>query len=103
MTDVSDEYLLELWRSPQFFGSYSGVKTFQSCLKLEKNITVSQERLYKILKKDSLFIIHQKSPSNIKRRHLILNNYGEVVFGDLSYMYNYNDYKYFFMFVLTRL
>ena len=97
--DVTDEYLLELWRSPQFFGSYSGVKSFQASLKLEKNISVSQERLYKILKKDSLFIIHQKNPPNIKRRHLILNNYGEVVFGDLAYMYNYNDYKYFLLMV----
>jgi hypothetical protein len=96
---VTDKYLLQLWRSPNFVAGYSGIKTFQIKLKLEKNINVSQARLYNILKKDPMFLIHQKAPSNIKRRHLVLNNYGEVVFGDLSYMYNYNGYKYFVLVV----
>ena len=99
MTNISDEAILKLWRSPLFTGSFSGVKTFKICLKLEKDIDVSESRLYSILKTDPIFIIHQKNPPNIKRRHLILNNYGEVVFGDLAYMYNYNDYKYFLLMV----
>jgi hypothetical protein len=97
--NITDEQLLQLWRSPLFVGSYSGVKTFQACLKLEKNISVSERRLYEVLKKDPIFLIHQKSPPKIQRRHLVLNNYGEVVFGDLAYMFPYNDFKYFLLVV----
>ena len=55
MENVSDEKLLELWRSPTFDGSYRGIKTFQLLLKTDLNIDVSQERLYSVLKKDPIF------------------------------------------------
>jgi hypothetical protein len=84
---ISDEALLKLWRDPLFLGSYRGVKTFQVCLKTDKDIVVSQKRLYKLLRTDENFLMHQSFPKNIARRQLSLNNYGEVVFGDLAYMY----------------
>jgi hypothetical protein len=96
---ITDKQILELWRSPLFVGSYSGVKTFQACLKLEKNISISEKKLYQVLKQDPVFLIHQKGATKIQRRHLVLNNYGEVVFGDIAYMYPYNDYKYFVLVV----
>jgi hypothetical protein len=81
---LTDIEILKLWKNPLFSGSFRGVKTFQTCLKLEKNIDISERRLYKILKKEPVFLIHQRSPTNLKRRHLSLNNYGELVFGDIG-------------------
>jgi len=60
MTTVSDEQLLQLWRGPNFSGSYRGIKSFQILLKTDKNINVSQDRLYSVLKKDRIFLIHQR-------------------------------------------
>jgi hypothetical protein len=96
---VTDEEILRLWKDPHFSGAFRGVKTFQTCLKLEKDIDISERRLYKILKLEPIFLIHQKSPSNLKRRHLNLNNYGELVFGDIAYMYDFNGFKYFLLLV----
>ena len=67
---ISDEEILKLWHSVLFSGSFTGIKTFQTCLKLEKDIDVSESRLYSILKKDSLFLIHQKRHKELDRRHL---------------------------------
>ena len=68
--DISDKDILKFWRSPLFSGSFSGIKTFQLCLKLEKDIDISESRLYSILKKDSIFLIHQKKHKELDRRHL---------------------------------
>ena len=67
---ISDKEILKFWRSPLFTGSYSGIKTFQRCLKLEKDIEVSERRLYSVLKTDPIFIIHQKKHKELDRRHL---------------------------------
>ena len=67
---ISDKEILTLWHSVLFSGSFTGIKTFQTCLKLEKDIDVSESRLYSILKKDSLFLIHQKRHKELDRRHL---------------------------------
>ena len=70
ITTISNDEILKLWHSVLFSGSFSGIKTFQTCLKLEKDIDVSEARLYSILKKDSIFIIHQKRQKELDRRHL---------------------------------
>ena len=40
-TNVTDKKLLELWRDPNFSGSYRGIKTFKLLLKTDLNIDVS--------------------------------------------------------------
>jgi hypothetical protein len=94
---VSDNELLKLWRSPYFSGSYRGIKTFQILLKTDLNIDVSEERLYKLLKKDSIFLIHQRPQRNFKRRSYDLQNYGELVQADIAYMFDYGPFKYFLL------
>ena len=69
-TTISNDEILKLWHSVLFSGSFSGIKTFQTCLKLEKDIDISESRLYSILKKDPIFIIHQKRQKELDRRHL---------------------------------
>ena len=96
---ISDKEILKLWRSPLFTGSFSGIKTFKICLKLEKDIDVSESRLYSILKTDPIFIIHQKRHKELDRRHLDINNYGELVFGDLAVMFPYEGFQYFLLVV----
>lgn len=96
---LTDTEILKLWRSPTFEGSYSGVKTFQMFLHLNLNETVSENRLYKILKHDPIFLIHQKSPKQIERRKYDVKFYGELVQIDIAYMFPFNDYKYFLLMI----
>ena len=91
---VSDERILKLWRDPTFNGSYRGIKTFQTLLKTDLNIDVSEKYLYKLLKTDPIFLIHQKPQRNFLRRSYDLHNYGELVQADIAQMYNYNGFKY---------
>ena len=46
--NVSDKTILELWRSPQFSGSYRGIKTFKTVLKTDLDIDISERRLFNI-------------------------------------------------------
>jgi hypothetical protein len=94
---VSDKKLLQLWRSPNFSGSYRGIKTFQILLKTDLNIDVSEDRLYKLLKTDPIFLIHQKPQRKFERRSYDLQNYGELVQADIAYMFEYDSYKYFLL------
>ena len=96
---VSDERILKLWRDPTFNGSYRGIKTFQTLLKTDLNIDVSEKYLYKLLKTDPIFLIHQKPQRNFLRRSYDLHNYGELVQADIAQMYNYNGFKYFLLLV----
>ena len=54
MTTISDKKILELWRDPNFSGSYRGIKTFQTLLKTDLNIDVEENRLYKVIKNDPI-------------------------------------------------
>ena len=87
VTDISDDKLLELWRDPNFSGSYRGVKTFQILLKTDLNINVSESRLYKILRNDQIFLMHQRKTKKIQRRSYDVNFYGQLVHIDLAHMY----------------
>ena len=98
-TNISDKKILELWRDPNFSGSYRGIKTFQLLLKTDLNIDVSENRLYKVIKNDPIFIIHQRPQRKIERRSYDVNNYGELVQADIAYMFNYDNYKYFLLLI----
>ena len=47
----------------------------------------------------SKFFLHQKRHKELERRHLDLNNYGELVFGDLAVMYPFDGFNYFLLVV----
>jgi hypothetical protein len=99
MSTITDERLLELWRDPNFSGSYRGIKTFQVLLKTDLNIEVSKKRLYNILKKDKNYIMHQKPIRNFERRHYDVNFYGELCQMDLAVMFNWTNYIYFLLLI----
>ena len=96
---LSDKRLLELWRDPNFSGSYRGIKTFQTLLKTDLNVDISEKHLYKLIKTDPIFIIHQRPQRHIERRSYDVNNYGELVQADIAFMYPFEDFKYFLLVV----
>jgi hypothetical protein len=96
---ITDDKLLKLWRDPTFAGSYRGVRTFQILLKTDLNIDVSQKRLYDLLKKDSIFLIHTKPKRKFDRRHYDLRTYGELVQADIAQMFEYDGFKYFLLLI----
>jgi len=100
-SNISDEKLIQLWRDPNFSGSYRGIKTFQLLLKTDLDIDVSEKRLYKVLKKDQIFLIHQKRHTSIKRRPYDVNFYGQLVQIDLAHMFEdpITEEKYFLLLI----
>ena len=99
MSTISDKRILELWRDPNFSGSYRGIKTFQILLKTDLDIDVSQKRLYAVLKQDKNYIMHQKPVRNFERRHYDVNYYGELCQMDLAVMFNYSNFVYFLLLI----
>jgi hypothetical protein len=93
-----EQKIINLWRDPSFAGSYRGLKTFQMFLKTDKNIDVSERKLFKIMSNDPIYVMHMKS-KKVKRRQYYLSNIGELVQSDLAYMFDYKDFKYFVVFI----
>lgn len=98
MTNISDQELLRLWKDPHFEGSFRGVLAFQTILKTNLNIDVSQKRLFRLFKNETLYLIHQKRKI-IERRHYDLNLIGELVQADIAYMFDFEGFKYFLLIV----
>ena len=98
---ISDEELLKLWRDPSFDGSYRGVRTFQILLKTDKNIDVPLTRLYKVLRQDNIYLIHQRTVKTFERRKYIVHNYGELCQMDIAFMFldTETNYRYFLLLV----
>jgi len=78
MSDVSDKKLLELWKDPYFEGSFRGLNAFQTILKTNLNIEVTQSRLRKLFKSERFYLIHQRRRI-IHRRHYDVRYYGEIL------------------------
>jgi hypothetical protein len=94
---ISNKKILEIWRNPSFSGSYLGIKSFKILLKTDLGIDVSENRLFKVLKSDPIYLIHLRPQRKFDRRHYDLRFYGELVQADLAFMFPYNDFKYFLL------
>lgn len=91
--NVSDEKIRLLWHDKKI--GYRGIKTFQVLLKTNYNIDVSQQRLYRILKEDPLYLIHLPSKKTFERRAYDVKYLGELLQMDLGELFAYNSYKFF--------
>ena len=78
MSKISDKRLLELWRDPYFEGSFRGITAFQTLLKTNLNIDVSQKKLLHLFKTDRLYLMHQRRQVTSRRKY-DLNFYGELL------------------------
>lgn len=59
-------------------GSFRGIRTLQMLLKLEFNYDVSQRRLMEIMRRDPIYLMHQRKYRKIQRRNYVTHNYGEL-------------------------
>lgn len=91
--NISDEKLRKLWHDPKI--GFRGIKTFQILLKTDYNIQVSQERLYRVLKEDPLYLIHLPPKRHFERRSYDVKFLGELLQMDLAEMFVFEGFKYF--------
>lgn len=96
---ISDEKILQLWKSPLFSASFTGLRNFQTVLKLERNIDVPYDQLQRVFNKEPIFLIHQRKSSHFERRKYDIRGYGDLVQCDLASMYEFDGYKYFLLVV----
>lgn len=96
---ISDKELLSLWKNINFAGSFRGAKTFQTLLKTDLDIDVSEKRILKVLKTDPIFLIHARPNRNIVRRQFDLNYYGELFQSDLGFVHESNGFKLFLVLI----
>jgi len=94
-----EEKILNLWKDSNWYGSFRGVKTFQTLLKTDKNIDISEKKLYDILKNEHLYLMHLKPKTKFKRRKYDLNSYGELIQCDLGFMFNYEGFSCFLLII----
>jgi len=94
-----EEKILNLWKDSKWYGSFRGIKTFQALLKTDKNIDISEKKLYDILKNEYLYLMHLKPKTKFKRRKYDLNSYGELIQCDIGFMFKYEDYTCFLLII----
>jgi hypothetical protein len=99
MGDLTDEQILNLWKNPDFDGSFRGIRTFQAFLKTDKNIDVPEKRLYNILKNDAIYLLHLQPKRKFMRRKYDVRYYGELLQADIAFMFNWKDYQYFLLLI----
>jgi len=78
MKEITDKKLLQLWKNPYFEGSFRGIIAFQTILKTNLNIEVSQKRLRELFNKERFYLIHQRRKI-VQRRQYELNYIGELI------------------------
>jgi len=78
MNNVTDKRLLELWKDPHFEGSFRGIKAFQTILKTNLNVEVSEKRLRDLFKNEPFYLIHQRRKIIVRRKY-DLNFIGELL------------------------
>ena len=96
---LSDEEIIKLYRDPEFSGSFSGARSFQMFLKMDKNEDVSLKRIYSLLKQLPLYIMNQKRIRKFPRRKYIVTSFGQVCQADLAEMSSFNSFRYFLLLV----
>ena len=71
----------------------------QILLQTDKGEYVPLNKIRKVLQKEKIFIIHQKPIRNIQRRQFDVRFYGEVCQSDLAYMFPWENFLYFLIFI----
>jgi len=98
-SNISDEEILRLWKSPQFEGSFFGAKKFTLFLKTNLNLDVPESRVLRVISQDPIFITHQRRRQKINHRHFYLTHVGQVVQADLGYIFSRNQFKFILLVV----
>lgn len=83
---LSDSDILRYYKDPFFPGSFSGVRVFQMFLKTDLNEEVPVKRIFKLLKQDSNYLLHQRRIRNYPIRSYDIQSFGELLQGDLVFL-----------------
>ena len=75
---LSDSDILRYYKDPLFPGSFSGVRVFQMFLKTDLNEDISEKRIFKLLKQDSNYLLHQRRKRNYPTRSYDVQSFGEA-------------------------
>ncbi len=95
---MDPEAIRKLWRNPQFSGSFAGLANFKAALKFEKNIDISTEKLFQILKQDRNYILEMRKVKKVtKRRPMNIHGYGVLFQTDVGQMFPEGDYSAFLL------
>jgi transposase InsO family protein len=88
--------IFELWKSPDFSGSFSGINTVQKALKKQHNITASQKDLREILSSEPNYLKHLIGKSRYERRNYSnVRGWGCLWQLDLGFMIPWNNISVF--------
>jgi hypothetical protein len=58
---------------------------------------VSEQRLYKVLKNDSIYLLHLTPKRKFLRRKYDVRYYGELLQADIAYMFKWEEFQYFLL------
>ena len=92
---LSDSDILRYYKDPFFAGSFSGVRVFQMFLKTDLNEQVSVKRIFKLLKQDSNYLLHQRRILNYPTRSYDIQSFAELLQGDLVFVQTRNLKQHF--------
>lgn len=96
---LTDEEILKIYKDPNFFASFGGVRQFKDALFAEFNENVPLKKLTEILQKDENYLIHMKPKRKFPIRHYDVQSFGSLVQMDLAFMPNFNGFKYFLLLI----
>jgi hypothetical protein len=96
---LSDSEILQLYKDPEFKGSFAGARTFQMFLKTDKNVDLPIAKIYSLLKQLPLYIMNQKRIRKFPRRKYVVTSFGQVMQADLGEMLPFNKFRYFLLLV----
>lgn len=87
--------ILDLWVSDKFPGSYSGIQTFRTCLRLYANIDISYANLAVVMRSNRNFAFQIQRTHRFKRTHYSnLSGYFSVVQADLCQFPEFDNLRF---------
>jgi Integrase core domain len=95
----SDEEILKIYKDPNFFASFGGVRQFRDALFAEFQENVPLQRLTKILQTDENYLLHMKPRRKFPVRHYDVKSFGSLVQMDLAFMPKYQGFSYFLLLI----
>jgi len=76
---LTDQEIIRLWQDPSFGGSFSGVKNLKHFLFTDLGETVSEQRLYNVLKTVPNYIYQLKPIRKFPTRNYVSDSFGKLM------------------------
>ena len=93
----TENEIRNLWLDPSFSWSFTGLLTFKNELFHQKNITITQKDLQKILNTIPHYLQNTIRKKSFLRRPYFIHGWLQLVQADLGSMYESNGFKWIFV------